>query len=99
MVRNLYLDSYVNYVVFEVDLIRSRHSSLSFRSKRDNIIEQRRNILKRSYDLSGSISLLSQVIHSLRVKVNIAEKKDHPKLWLWAKKWIEKKPTRLVEDM
>ncbi|KAL0276895.1 UNVERIFIED_CONTAM: hypothetical protein PYX00_004362 [Menopon gallinae] len=72
---------------------------LSFRSKRDNIIEQRRNILKRSYDLSGSISLLSQVIHSLRVKVNIAEKKDHPKLWLWAKKWIEKKPTRLVEDV
>ncbi|KAK6618752.1 hypothetical protein RUM43_013143 [Polyplax serrata] len=72
--------------------------SLSFRSKREDIINQRRTILKRSQDLSGSIALLARVIHSLRLKVNIAEKKDHPKLWLWAKKWTEKKPNRLKDD-
>lgn len=72
--------------------------SLSFRSKREEIINSRKAVLKRSHDLSGSISLLSQVIHSLRVKLNIAEKKDHPKLWLWAKKWSEKKPSRLKEN-
>ncbi|EEB16829.1 PHD finger domain, putative [Pediculus humanus corporis] len=72
--------------------------SLSFRSKRDEVISQRKTILKRSYDLSGSISLLSRVIHSLRLKVNIAEKKDHPKLWLWAKKWTEKKSNRIKDE-
>ncbi|XP_069687402.1 uncharacterized protein [Periplaneta americana] len=61
--------------------------SLSFRSKNEGAILERETILKRSHDLTGSLLQIQQVLHSLRVKVNIAGKPDHPKLYLWAKSW------------
>ncbi|XP_023708099.1 uncharacterized protein LOC111864808 isoform X3 [Cryptotermes secundus] len=61
--------------------------SLSFRSKNESNILEREAILKRSHDLTGSLLQIQQVLHSLRVKVNIAGKSDHPKLYLWAKSW------------
>ncbi|KAJ9579846.1 hypothetical protein L9F63_004496, partial [Diploptera punctata] len=61
--------------------------SLSFRSKNETNILHREAVLKRSHDLTGSLLQIQQVLHSLRVKVNIAGKPDHPKLYLWAKSW------------
>ncbi|XP_067014455.2 uncharacterized protein [Anabrus simplex] len=62
--------------------------SFSFRSKNLENIKQREMVLKRTHELTATLHQLNQVIHSLRVKVNIAEAPDqHPKLYLWAKSW------------
>nr|XP_034186180.1 PHD finger protein 20 isoform X3 [Osmia lignaria] len=60
---------------------------LSDRTKNQNQVNQRTAMLKRSYDLVASLLQIQQVLHSLRVKINVAQKKDHPKLYLWAKNW------------
>ena len=61
--------------------------SLPDRTKNELIINQRTAMLKRSYDLVASLLHIQDVLHSLRVKINVAQKKDHPKLYLWAKNW------------
>ncbi|KAK3921180.1 PHD finger protein 20-like protein 1 [Frankliniella fusca] len=61
--------------------------SLSFTVKDSEKVQQREDILKRSHDLCSLLLLTQKVIHSLRVKVHIAEQKDHPKLYLWANSW------------
>uniref|UniRef100_A0A2M4BB81 Putative phd zn-finger n=1 Tax=Anopheles marajoara TaxID=58244 RepID=A0A2M4BB81_9DIPT len=54
---------------------------------------QRFDILKNVHTLSGNLVELKRFIHSMQVKINIAERKEHPKLYLWSKKW-EKSPPR-----
>ncbi|XP_050094519.1 uncharacterized protein LOC126577136 [Anopheles aquasalis] len=54
---------------------------------------QRFDILKNAHTLSGNLVELKRFIHSMQVKINIAERKEHPKLYLWSKKW-EKSPPR-----
>ncbi|XP_053675318.1 uncharacterized protein LOC128725588 [Anopheles nili] len=54
---------------------------------------QRFDILKNAHTLTGNLLELKRFMHSLQVKINIAEKKDHPKMYLWSKKW-EKSPPR-----
>lgn len=49
--------------------------------------EERFNILKESHKLTGNLLDLKNFLHSLRVKINISEKRDHPKMYLWSKKW------------
>lgn len=61
--------------------------TLQDRTKNDMIIKQRTAMLKRSYDLISSLFQIQALLHSLRVKINVAQKKDHPKLYLWAKNW------------
>ncbi|XP_011872966.1 PREDICTED: PHD finger protein 20 isoform X3 [Vollenhovia emeryi] len=61
--------------------------SLSNRTRNQNMINQRTAMLKRSYDLVAALLQMQQLLHSLRVKINVAQKKDHPKLYLWAKNW------------
>lgn len=51
------------------------------------------DILKQSHTLAGNLLELKRFMHSLKVKINIAERKDHPKMYLWSKKW-EKSPPR-----
>ncbi|CAL7943861.1 unnamed protein product [Xylocopa violacea] len=63
--------------------------TLPNRTKNQHRINQRTAMLKRSYDLVAALLHIQQVLHSLRVKINVAQKKDHPKLYLWAKKWEE----------
>ncbi|XP_025991994.2 uncharacterized protein LOC105202675 isoform X4 [Solenopsis invicta] len=62
-------------------------SSLSNRTRNQYIINQRTAMLKRSYDLVAALLQIQQLLHSLHVKINVAQKKDHPKLYLWAKNW------------
>ncbi|XP_071569615.1 PHD finger protein 20 isoform X4 [Temnothorax nylanderi] len=62
-------------------------SRLSNRTRNQHKINQRTAMLKRSYDLVAALLQIQQLLHSLRVKINVAEKKDHPKLYLWAKNW------------
>uniref|UniRef100_A0A182NJ64 MBD domain-containing protein n=1 Tax=Anopheles dirus TaxID=7168 RepID=A0A182NJ64_9DIPT len=54
---------------------------------------QRFDILKNSHTLTGNLLELKRFMHSLQMKINIAEKKDHPKMYLWSKQW-EKSPPR-----
>lgn len=53
----------------------------------------RHHILKQTHKLTGNLLELKQFLHSLKVKINIAERKDHPKMYLWSKKW-ETSPIR-----
>ncbi|CAB3366649.1 Hypothetical predicted protein [Cloeon dipterum] len=43
--------------------------------------------LKETQDLASAALSLSEVMHALKVQLNIAQKKDHPKLYLWSKEW------------
>ncbi|XP_018349614.1 PREDICTED: PHD finger protein 20 isoform X3 [Trachymyrmex septentrionalis] len=61
--------------------------SLPNRTRNQYMINQRTAMLKRSYDLVAALLQIQQLLHSLRVKINVAQKKDHPKLYLWAKNW------------
>ncbi|XP_011343057.1 PHD finger protein 20 isoform X2 [Ooceraea biroi] len=61
--------------------------SLSNRTRNQFVMNQRTAMLKRSYDLVAALLQMQQILHSLRVKINVAQKKDHPKLYLWAKNW------------
>lgn len=49
--------------------------------------QDRFNILKQSHTLTGNLLELKKFLHSLDVKINIATNKDHPKMYLWSKKW------------
>lgn len=59
-------------------------------------VPQRTDILKQSHSLTGNLVELKRSIHSLNVKISIAGNKDHPKLYLWSKKW-EQSPTKATE--
>nr|CAD7591438.1 unnamed protein product [Timema genevievae] len=61
--------------------------SLSFRTKNASDVNHRERLLKRSHDVTGMLLQVQHVAQGLRVKLNIAEKPDHPKLYLWAKSW------------
>lgn len=59
---------------------------------------QRFEILKQSHMLTGNLLDLKRSLHSLNVKINIASNKDHPKLYLWSKKW-EQSPSKNQESV
>ncbi|XP_043270444.1 PHD finger protein 20 isoform X3 [Venturia canescens] len=61
--------------------------SLTKRTKDQAAINRRTAMLKRSFDLVAALLQIQQILHSLRVKISVAQKKDHPKLYLWAKNW------------
>ncbi|XP_055849339.1 uncharacterized protein LOC129914222 [Episyrphus balteatus] len=48
---------------------------------------ERFEILKKSHTLAGNLVELKRFLHSLQVKINIAGNKDHPKMYLWEKRW------------
>lgn len=52
--------------------------------------------LKQSHGLTGNLLDLKRFMHSLKVKINIAANKDHPKMYLWSKKWETNSPKRLA---
>ncbi|XP_022122920.2 uncharacterized protein LOC110998534 isoform X1 [Pieris rapae] len=43
--------------------------------------------LRRSHELSGNLLRIQDALHAMRVKYYVATKKNHPKLYLWAKDW------------
>lgn len=53
---------------------------------------QRAEIMKQSHMLCGNLLDLKRSLHSLNVKITIASNKDHPKLYLWSKKWEQSPP-------
>lgn len=48
--------------------------------------------LKQSHRLTGNLLELKRSLHSLNVKINIAANKDHPKMYLWSRRWEESPP-------
>lgn len=53
--------------------------------------------LKQCHTLIGNLKEMKRFMNSLDVKINIAEKSGHPKLYLWAKKW-EQSPPRVCHS-
>ncbi|KAG5677110.1 hypothetical protein PVAND_006893 [Polypedilum vanderplanki] len=54
--------------------------------------------LKECHTLIGNLIEMKKFMHSLDVKINIAENSEHPKLYLWAKKWEESPPREKSSD-
>lgn len=54
--------------------------------------------LKQCHTLLGNLFEMKRFMNSLDVKINIAEKQDHPKLYLWAKKWEQSPPRTIPSD-
>ncbi|XP_037808543.1 uncharacterized protein LOC119601593 [Lucilia sericata] len=61
----------------------------NYHTSNNSVLNKRAEYLKRSHTLTGNLLELKNYMHSLRVKINIANNKCHPKLYLWAKKWDE----------
>nr|XP_045620877.1 uncharacterized protein LOC123772060 isoform X3 [Procambarus clarkii] len=49
--------------------------------------------VRRGHELTANVLQLSQVLHSLRLKLHIAKEADHPKFVMWHKKWDEREET------
>lgn len=47
----------------------------------------RSTILQDSHTLTGNLLELQTFLNSLRIKMNMAANKDHPKMYLWSSKW------------
>lgn len=63
----------------------------SYHCKDEDAMQKRFEKLKQAHDISGGLVELQQYFDSLKVKLKIAEAKNHPKLYLWSKPW-EKLP-------
>ncbi|XP_063700645.1 uncharacterized protein LOC134830957 [Culicoides brevitarsis] len=61
--------------------------------------QDRFNLLKQSHTLTGNLLELKKFLHSLDVKINIAANKDHPKMYLWSKKWEQSPPKQETPAM
>ncbi|KAF6206620.1 hypothetical protein GE061_017856 [Apolygus lucorum] len=75
-----------NYAVHY--LTQGKLPSLSFRTRDETLIRERENLLKKCFDLTANIHQMGNVGQSLAVKLKIAEQRNHPKLYLWAKQWV-----------
>lgn len=60
---------------------------------------ERFDSLKQCHQLIGNLLEMKRFMHSLDVKINIAEKQGHPKLYLWAKKWETAPKTETKDDI
>ncbi|XP_066973629.1 titin homolog isoform X2 [Macrobrachium rosenbergii] len=54
--------------------------------------------IRRGHELTANVLQLSQVLHSLRLKLHIAKEADHPKFVMWHKKWNEKEETDVPDN-
>lgn len=43
--------------------------------------------LRRSHELSGNLLRIEDALHAVRVNTRVAQTKNHPKLYLWARDW------------
>ncbi|KPJ17781.1 PHD finger protein 20-like protein 1 [Papilio machaon] len=55
--------------------------------------------LRRAHELAGNLLRVQDALHALRVKYYVATKKDHPKLYLWAKDWENTELTMTQEKL
>ncbi|XP_075151382.1 protein MBD-R2-like [Haematobia irritans] len=70
-------------------LYEGKLPTANYHSQNEALLNKRGEYLKRSHTLTGNLLELKDFMHSLKVKINIANNKCHPKLYLWAKKWDE----------
>ncbi|XP_068904442.1 PHD finger protein 20 isoform X2 [Tenebrio molitor] len=66
-------------------------ATTNFHTKDEEALSKRFEKLKKSHDISGGLLEVREFVNSLKVKLKIAEAKNHPKLYLWSKPW-EKLP-------
>ncbi|XP_044268334.1 PHD finger protein 20 isoform X2 [Tribolium madens] len=66
-------------------------ATTSFHTKDEEMLSKRFEKLKKSHDISGGLLEVREFVNTLKVKLKIAEAKNHPKLYLWSKPW-EKLP-------
>nr|CAH7745712.1 unnamed protein product [Callosobruchus chinensis] len=71
----------------------------SYHSRDEEQLQKRFEKLKKCHDLSGGLQELKDYMHSLAIKLKIAEMKNHPKLYLWAKMWEKNSlPEKVKEE-
>lgn len=71
-VIEIFLEKVRDYYYYENNL-GIIYYSLSKRTKNQDTINKRAAMLKRSYDLVGALIQIQQILHSLRVKINVAQ--------------------------
>jgi len=54
--------------------------------------------LRVAHALTAAATDLKQLLHSLKVKIDIAKDKDHPKLYLWAQPWTRKTDSEHTDE-
>ncbi|KAL7047970.1 hypothetical protein ACKWTF_003161 [Chironomus riparius] len=54
--------------------------------------------LKSCHTLIGNLIEMKKFMNSLDVKMNIAENIEHPKMYLWAKKWEQSPPRESIDN-
>ncbi|XP_072377745.1 uncharacterized protein [Diabrotica undecimpunctata] len=59
----------------------------SYHAKDEEALQKRFEKLKKCHDLSGALIELGQYHNTLKIKMKIAETKNHPKHYLWSKPW------------
>ncbi|XP_061397609.1 uncharacterized protein LOC133333310 [Musca vetustissima] len=70
-------------------LYEGKLPAANYHTQNPTLMNKRADYLKRSHVLTGNLLELKNFMHSLKVKINIANNKSHPKLYLWATKWDE----------
>ncbi|CAG9829522.1 unnamed protein product [Diabrotica balteata] len=59
----------------------------SYHARDEEALHRRFEKLKKCHDLSGALIELGQYHNTLKIKMKIAETKNHPKHYLWSKPW------------
>lgn len=59
----------------------------NYHCKDEDVHKKRFELLKKSFDLSGLLVELRDYMHSVKVKLKIAQTSNHQKLYLWSKPW------------
>ncbi|XP_073830327.1 PHD finger protein MBD-R2 [Musca autumnalis] len=68
-------------------LYEGKLPAANYHTQNTALMNKRADYLKKSHVLTGNLLELKNFMHSLKVKINIANNKCHPKLYLWATKW------------
>ncbi|XP_058985010.1 uncharacterized protein LOC131805629 [Musca domestica] len=68
-------------------LYEGKLPAANYHTQNQTLLNKRADYLKRTHVLTGNLLELKNFMHSLKVKINIANNKCHPKLYLWATKW------------
>lgn len=72
----------------------------SYHTRDDQVLHKRFDKMKKCHDISGGLIELGHYQHNLKIKMKIAEAKNHPKLYLWSKAWPKLPlPEKIKPDM
>ncbi|GLV39021.1 MBD-R2 [Carabus blaptoides fortunei] len=72
-------------------LKQGKLATSTYHARNEQCLNEKYEKLRKTHELSGCLIELMEFIHNLKIKLNIADIKDHPKLYLWANVWNKTK--------